>query len=446
MKSLSLSLFLFVLFMACRHDIESNIDADLKEAIQNAAPNRELNYFLQPDGLDLSKIPNQDAKNPLNNHKVALGRLLFHETGIGLKAKDKSMIGTYSCATCHVASMGFTPGRFQGVADGAVGFGESGEGRRLSPSYYTGDSVDAQGARPLTMHNLAYVTNTLWAGTFGSFGTNVGTEHAWHQDTLVEINFLGLEGLEANNFRALQVHRQFMDRLIADSLGYASMFDAAFPEIPKAQRYSLLTTAFAIAAYQRTILTNAAPFQLYLRGNENAMTEQQKRGAKLFFTKANCSNCHQGPALNNMRYIGLGVYNLYQSDFEVFRTGPNDKRNFGRGGFTGNQEDMHKFKVPQLYNLKHVPHYFHGASKTSLEDVVEYFDKAEPENPLVPASQISSLFRPLHLTAEEKADLVEFLRNGLYDPYIERYVPEKVGSGHCIPNSDPYSKKDLGCN
>jgi len=106
---------------------------------------------------------------------------------------------------------------------------------------------------------------------------------------------------------------------------------------------------------------------------------------------------------------------------------------------------MHKFKVPQLYNLKNVGFYFHGASKSTLREVVEYFNNAVPENPDVPASQISSFFRPLGLTNSEIDDLVDFLENGLYDPNMERYAPLVTMSGNCFPNNDALSKIEMGC-
>ena len=446
MNKLIYILFASICMMyACTHQDFITNDEELINAIAKTATSSNINEYIMPDGTNLSTIPNQDKKNLLNPEKVALGKMLFYEPGIGLVGKNAALRQTYSCSSCHVPEKGFTPGRSQGVADGAIGFGKSGESRFKSP-LYQGDDVDAQGARPLTMHNLAYVTNALWAGNFGSFGTNVGTEKAWRQDTLTEINFLELEGLEANNMRALQVHRQLMDRQIADTLGYKPLFDKAFPEIPESERYSIKTTAFAIAAYFRTILTNQAPFQRWLKGDKNAMTQQQKDGAMVFFGKAQCTNCHKGPALNQMTYQAVGVNNLYQSGYLVFRTGATDKRNFGRGGFTGNTEDMHKFKVPQLYNLKNIGFYFHGASKTTLEEVVEYFDRGVPENPDVPKSQISSAFKPLNLSYKDKADLTEFLENGLYDDKISRYVPQSVMSGKCFPNNDLISKLDMKCN
>jgi cytochrome c peroxidase len=322
----------------------------------------------------------------------------------------------------------------------------SGEGRRKNP-YYTGADVDAQGARPLAVINTTYITNALWAGTFGSFNVNAGTESVWDQDTLVQINHKGLMGLEANNERALIVHRQVINKNVTDSLGYTAMFDAAFPDIPVEDRYTRQTAAFAIAAYFRTILTNQAPFQNWLKGDLTAMTDQQKKGALLFFGKAGCVSCHNSPSLNSNPHLffSLGVLNHYQTGYEVFRTDINDKRNLGRGGFTGREEDMHQFKVPQLYNLKDFGFYFHGASKTSLRDVVEYFNNGIPENPAIPAAQITPLFRPLHMTQDEMNDLLEFLENGLYDPNMLRYKPAVTMSGNCFPNNDLQSKVDMGC-
>jgi cytochrome c peroxidase len=226
------------------------------------------------------------------------------------------------------------------------------------------------------------------------------------------------------------------------------MFDAAFPDIPANERYTRQTAAFAIAAYFRTIVTNQAPFQLWLKGDKSALAEEEKRGALLFFGKAGCVGCHNSPSLNTLphKFFALGVKNHYQSGYNVFRTGPNDKRNMGRGGFTGLPEDMHKFKVPQLYNMKDIGFYFHGASKTSLREVVEYFNAGVPENPDVPLSQIAPQFQPLGLTAEEMDDLVAFLENGLYDPNLTRYAPTQTMSGLCFPNNDALSRVEMGCH
>jgi len=434
-------------FLSCVHEPDFNHDKLLEEELNNHSITGTYQSYIMPQSNDFAMLPNQDEKNPVTQAKVELGRMLFYETGLALENKYPDSKSSYSCSSCHVPSRGFTAGRFQGIADGALGFGESGELRSKHPGYL-GDEVDAQGARPLPVVNLTYVTNALWAGSFGSFDVNVGTESVWNQDTLIEINYKGLKGLEANNARALAVHRQVINKAVTDSLSYTALFDAAFPEIPESERYTRLTGSFALAAYFRTILTNRAPFQNWLKGEKSAMTEQQKKGALLFFGKAGCANCHNSPSLNSAphQFFALGVKNHYQSGFNVFRTGPNDRRNLGRGGFTYRDEDMHKFKVPQLYNLRDVGFYFHGASKLSLREVVEYFNDGVPENPLVPASQISGFLRPLGLTAQEMDDLAEFLANGLFDPEMDRYVPASVMSGNCFPNNDFLSKIEMGCN
>ncbi len=433
-------------FLACVHDPIVTLDRELVELLDNHSPTGSFSGYRMPESTDYAALPHQDAKNPVTAAKAELGKMLFFETGIGLAPKYALSKVAYSCGSCHVPSRGFTAGRFQGIADGGLGFGISGETRTKHPLYES-DEVDAQGARPLPTINLTYVTNALWAGAFGSFDSNLGTENVWNQDTLTAVNFKGLKGLEANNERALIVHRQVINKDVVDSLGYTAMFDAAFPDIPENQRYTLQTGAFAIAAYFRTVLTNRAPFQQYLKGDKTAMTEQQKRGAVLFFDKAGCVNCHNSPSLNSdpHQFFAVGVKNLYQSGYEVFATGPNDKRNFGRGGFTHREEDMHKYKVPQLYNLKNVGFYFHGASKTTLRDVVEYFNNAVPENPDVPLSQISGFFRPLGLSNTEIDDLLEFLENGLFDPNLERYAPTQTMSGNCFPNNDELSRIEMGC-
>ncbi len=444
---LACACFASILYLGCTHEYVDDLDKRLIEYVNLNSKTGSYQEYIMPQSDAYTSLPNQDPKNPVTEAKVALGKLLFYETGIGLEPKYPVSKEAYSCSSCHIPSRSFTAGRFQGIADGALGFGESGEGRHKNP-LYEGSEVDAQGARPLPVINTTYITNALWAGTFGSFNVNTGTESVWDQDTLVAINHKYLMGLEANNARALIVHRQVINKQVTDSLGYTAMFDAAFPDIPVSERYSRLTGSFAIAAYFRTILTNEAPFQLWLKGDGNAMTDQQKRGAIVFFGKAGCASCHNSPSLNTLphQFFSLGVKNHYQSGHYVFRTDRHDKRNLGRGGFTGLDEDMNKFKVPQLYNLKEFGFYFHGASKTSIRDVVEYFNLGIPENVDIPAAQITPLFRPLHLTPAEVDDLVEFLENGLYDPNLQRYVPDQVKSGNCFPNNDLESQEDTGCH
>ncbi len=445
-KLISAAIFLSIYLLSCaKTDYSVELDDSLVAAIKKYSHTGSPDWYIMPNSTDYALLPNQDVKNPVTAEKVALGKLLFFETGIALEAKNTVSLQTYSCSSCHIPEKDFTAGRFQGIADGGIGFGNFGNGREKN-SLYPGSLVDAQGARPLPVINLTYVRNALWNGAFGSYGLNVGTESAWGiTDSLTIINQKGFEGLEANNTRALFTHRQTINKDVLDKLGYTEMFDAAFPDIPVSQRYVPQMAANAIAAYFRTILTNKAPFQLWLKGNKDAMTIQQKRGATLFFGKAGCVNCHNSPSFNNQKFAAVGVNNLYQCGFEVFRTDANDARNKGRGGFTLRDEDLYKFKVPQLYNLRDIGFYFHGASKTSIKQVVEYFNNAVPENPLVPLDRIDPFFKPKGLTTDEINDLVSFVEDGLYDPDLLRYKPASVKSGNCFPDNDPQSRIDMGC-
>jgi cytochrome c peroxidase len=434
---------LCLLAYSCTQDqLASPLDQQLNRRLQNLSPDGDISHFILPEHTDYDRIP-AGVANQITPEKVALGKMLFFETGLAQDAVKEAGKGTYSCSSCHVPSAAFMPGRVQGIADGGVGFGLNGESRGKIVEYEEHE-LDVQGARPLSMLNVAYVTNSTWSGKFGAHHANEGTEYAWNEENDNEVNHLGLDGLEAQNIEGLKLHRMRVTRGWLDTLGYLPMYDAAFPDFNETNRYSLLTTSFAISAYLRTLLTTEAPFQEWLKGDADAMSEQEKAGALVFFNKAGCYRCHKGASLSSVEFHALGVRNLYESG--GFNTGPDDKRNFGRGGFTGKEEDMHKFKVPQLYNLKESPFYFHGSSHHSLASVVEYFDLGVPENTFVPAANISSYFHPLNLTEKEKEDLTAFLEHALYDPNLERFVPEEVISGNCFPNNDPLSRSHLGCD
>lgn len=438
-----LAFIMMVVGYACTYEsLGTPEDVELQKMIRSRSKTGSTDYFILPESDDYANIPHS-AANPLTANKVALGKLLFFESCFSVEAKHTSGLATFSCSSCHVPGAGFRPNRNQGIADGGVGFGVLGEKRQKLAEYDEQD-IDAQGARPLSMLNVAFVSNTMWNGSFGDAGVNTGTEHLWGvYDSGTAINKERLGALEGQNIEGLKTHRmQFNEELVHDN-GYKALFDAAFPEVPVAERYSRKTASFALSAYLRTLLCTEAPFQKWLKGEEDAMSGEQKRGAMLFFDKAGCYRCHREPNLGSVTFQGVGVKDLFEND--GLKTDLADPRNLGRGGFTGREEDMFRFRVPQLYNIGDSGPYFHGSSKKTLHDVVEYFNAGVPENPRVPASQISPYFHPLHLTSAEINDLEAFLRDGLHDPYLQRYVPETVLSGNCFPNNDPVSRDDLGC-
>ena len=439
---------LILLTSACRKDspdpASAALDDRLETALTNASTGEGVDFFKLPDSDDFNAIP-QDPRNPLTAEKVTLGQMLFHETGLALVPKHHFSKNTYSCASCHFAEAGFQAGRIQGLGDGGIGIGNKGEGRSRS-IVYREEETDAQPFRSPSVLHVAYQKNMLWNGQFGATGLNAGTEAQWTENTPKAVNHLGYEGTETQAIAGLEVHRLRVDTQDEITLFYQTYFDAAFPDVPAAERYNEETAGLAIAAYERTLTAAEAPFQKWLRGDKNAMNETEKRGALVFFESANCADCHTGPALSSMEFYALGLNNLSDCPEEILRADSELSDHLGRGNFTGNPADNHKFKVPQLYNLADSPFYGHGSSLRSLREVVEYKNQANPQNPNVPAQNLAEAFTPQNLTEQQIADLTAFLTHALYDENLQRFVPSSVVSGNCFPNNDPMSRSHSGCD
>jgi len=333
--------------------------------------------------------------------------------------------------------------RRQGIGEGGEGFLD-----RQKRGSYAPSELDVQPIRTPTTLNTAYQEVMLWNGQFGATGPNAGTESQWTPGTPIAVNNKGFQGLEVQAIAGLGVHRMsFENSRVANDPTYTWLFDMAFPEIPKSDRYTDEHAGLAIAAYERTLLANLAPFQRYLRGNRSAMSDQELRGAELFFGKADCVSCHTGPSLASMSFHALGMDDLEGPDiFNVDETVQNRPEQLGRGGFTGDPADNYKFKTPPLYNLHDGNFFGHGANFTSVREVIEYKNAAIPQNPLVPASQLAAEFVPLGLTPAEIDDLTAFVADALEDPWLDRYEPTWVPSGNCVPTNDPLARAELGCN
>jgi cytochrome c peroxidase len=451
LASIAFSAVLLFGLSSCRKQVDepvtgeaTNYDQVLRDILTDASNGEGLNYFVLPESNQYSLIP-QDPLNPINSAKVHLGKLLFHETAIGSEAKyqDEGLF-TYSCASCHHAEAGFQANVQQGIGDGGIGFGMSGEAREPNPNYSV-DSLDVQPIRTPTAMNSAYQEVMLWNGQFGAQGINEGTEAQWAMGTPIFNNNFGNAGVEIQAIAGLTVHRMLVDEEICEQISiYEDLFDLAFSDWPVETRYTQRTAGLAIAAYERTILANQSPWQDWLKGVSTAMTDSEKRGAAVFFGKANCGSCHTGPALSSMTFYGYGMDDLVGPGFYGGASSENTV-NLGRGGFTGNAEENYKFKTPQLYNLKDSPFMGHGGTFHSVREVVEYKNNAVSENPNVPTSQLADQFVPLGLTDQEIDDLVNFIENALYDANLMRYAPQELPSGLCFPNNDPISMIDQGC-
>ncbi|MEP7267052.1 MAG: cytochrome c peroxidase [Saprospiraceae bacterium] len=433
----------FLFLVGCQQD-KSGYDEELKDLLNESAGGKGLAFFRFPDGKHLSEFP-QDPKSPLTGGKIELGRMLFHETGIARKPMVSTNMLTYSCSSCHQSKSGFQAGLAQGISEGGQGFGLRGESRKIAPGMDV-SLVDVQPIRTPSALNSGYQEVTLWNGQFGATGMNKGTEASWTAGTPKENNNFGFQGVETQAIAGLDVHRLSIDAAYLNQIPlYPTLFALAFPELPPNERMTRVNGGLAIAAYERTLVANKAPFQKWLAGDNGAMTDQEKKGAILFFGKAACVQCHTGPALNSMNFYGLGMNDLLTGTYGAVNSDASKVEHKGRGGFTGRAEDMFKFKVPQIYNLKDIKFLGHGAQFASVKDVLEYKNNAVPSNAKVPVGQLAAQFKPLGLSDSELEQLRIFIEESLNDPDLARYTPTKLASGLCFPDNDTQSRIDNGC-
>ncbi|MFL6660751.1 MAG: cytochrome-c peroxidase [Rhizobacter sp.] len=243
---------------------------------------------------------------------------------------------------------------------------------------------------------------------------------------------------------------------------YRKLFREAFPEeaaqADQTGDLNLLindiTVLRATATFLRTTVTRDTPWDRFLAGDNGALTPQQRRGAKLFFTPADqggagCFSCHSGPMLNKQvndpdvagagQFVEENFYNLGLADHPLQalnRAARNDPsfRDDGRREITGRDADAFKFRVLTLRQLKDARFFFHNGSFTRVKDVVRYFNAGMPQDAEAgAASTLSTRFthprgpgsaRGPGLSPEQVDDLSDFIENGLYDPAFVRFDPK----------------------
>lgn len=167
--------------------------------------------------------------------------------------------------------------------------------------------------------------------------------------------------------------------------------------------------AKAIASFERTILSGNAPYDKFKGGDMNALSAGAQRGMKIFFGKGHCSACHTGPNFSDFSFHNIGVGMKAA------------KPDLGRYEVTKVLGDKGAFKTPTLREVgRHAP-YMHDGSIKTLEEVVEHYDKGGIANP-----QLDEEIFPLKLTAEEKADLVTFMKVGLSSADYPDVAPPKL--------------------
>jgi cytochrome c peroxidase len=238
-----------------------------------------------------------------------------------------------------------------------------------------------------------------------------------------------------------------MQRLLAIP-EYVTMFNAAFPGTPPNQ-LGFQHAATAIAAFQMQTLTKTnSPFDRYLAQENSALSPEQKRGAVLFFGRAQCASCHNGPFLGGQGFSNTGAPQIGPG---VGAAVPLD---FGFGEVIDNEFYRFAFRVAPLRNVELTAPYFHDGAYATLEAVVRHYNDVpsamasfDPSQ-LAPAvraqyhgggtiltDQLATLdFRvrtPLQLTETEMSELVAFLKS-LTDPAartLTALTPPRVPSG-----------------
>jgi len=159
---------------------------------------------------------------------------------------------------------------------------------------------------------------------------------------------------------------------------YVEMFKAAFPgEIYSASDISFAHAASAISAFEAVNWrADNSPFDLYLRGDEDAMSKNARKGMKLFYKgddKGNsCSQCHKGAFQtdNEFHSIAMPQIGAGRGSNSPGKTG--GREDFGREQVTGDYADMLKFRTPTLRNVALTAPYGHSGAYNSLRAVVEH--------------------------------------------------------------------------
>jgi cytochrome c peroxidase len=142
--------------------------------------------------------------------------------------------------------------------------------------------------------------------------------------------------------------------------GYAPLFQAAFPD--DQDPINMPNVVTAIAAFETTLTTPNSPFDKYLRGDQNALTPEQKAGLQLFISTG-CASCHSGINIGGQMYAPFGVVERPGADILP----PDDK---GRFAVTKSVSDQYVFRVPPLRNVELTMPYFHTGQVWDLTQAV----------------------------------------------------------------------------
>lgn len=148
--------------------------------------------------------------------------------------------------------------------------------------------------------------------------------------------------------------------------GYLLLFKKVFPEDKEPVTFDNLVKA--IAVFEATLITPDSPFDLYLKGRENALTPSEKEGLKLYLDKG-CAGCHGGVNMGGAGYFPFGVVARPKAEIVAGDT--------GRFKVTGTKSDEYVFKSPSLRNIALTPPYFHSGKVWDLKEAVGIMGSAQ---------------------------------------------------------------------
>ena len=329
------------------------------------------------------------------------------------------------------------------------------------------DELDSVARMSMSVIGFAFNNRLLFGGFGGELQTTIGSLNPFNDPAGENIALLLLDAHRMLNFQSAELIKV---------PAFVKLFQDAFPqEAADAAAANDLTklvndqTAFrATATFMRTVVTRNTSFDRFVAGDDRALTGRQRRGARLFFTKATdggagCFTCHSGPILNKQvndpdlagigQFVEENFFNIGIGDHPVqalnaLARGHLDPSKLGKDGFpyhaedVGRQEITHiadhafKFRVLTLRQLKDGGNFMHNASFTKVRDVVEYFNAGIPQDPTAGAAPtLSTRFtnprgpgtpNGLGLSKDQVDDLTDFLENGLYDPAFVKYDPNST--------------------
>lgn len=254
---------------------------------------------------------------------------------------------------------------------------------------------------------------------------------------------------------------------------YRALFEEAYPADPALKISPLdpqvgpnddltyLAIADALGHFQETLVFTDSPWDAYLAGDDDAISEHAKRGALLFYGDAKCVNCHEGNLFSDFRNHNIGVPQVGPGTFRQARGDPSygglTNWDFGLEEITSERADRFKFRTPPLRGVTLTSPYMHNGAFAHLEDAILHH--ADPEgsyraydlSQLEPDMQAFGLNPPepvfdsrnpvalgpgrgqilIELDGNDVADLIEFLRT-LTDPRmldLGHLAPQEVPSG-----------------